>query len=110
MLTSIVHRITGVGMGIGFLFLACWLLALSLGEGPYEAVAAFHRSYLGRLFLLGFSWAVIFHLFSGTRHLFWDRDLGFEKSTYNFWSIVMVVMSFVVTLILWWLAYSMRGY
>ncbi|TNE59424.1 MAG: succinate dehydrogenase, cytochrome b556 subunit [Alphaproteobacteria bacterium] len=109
MLTSITHRFTGIGLGLGFLLLACWLVALSLGEGPYEAVQAFHRSFIGRFLLLGFSWAVIFHLFNGIRHLFWDAGMGFEKETADRTGWVVLALSVVVTLALWWIAYPMGG-
>ena len=109
MLTSITHRFTGIGIGLGFLLLACWLVALSLGEGSYEAVAAFHRSIIGRILLLGFSWSVIFHLFNGVRHLFWDAGMGFEKETADRSGWAVLVLSVVVTLVLWWFAYQTGG-
>ena len=72
MLTSIVHRVTGVGLAAGTLLLACWLVALALGPEAYAKVQAFHAHFIGRVLLFGFSWALIYHLLNGVRHLAWD--------------------------------------
>ena len=109
MLTSITHRMTGVGLALGVLFLACWLVALAMGEGSYNAVQAFHGTIIGRILLLGFSWALIFHLLNGVRHLFWDAGLGFEKQTADRSGWAVLVLSVVVTLAIWWAAYPSMG-
>src|SRR5262245_33588567 len=72
MVMSIVHRITGVGLYAGFLLLAWWLLAAASGPTAYSKVQAFHASFIGRLILFGYTWALIHHLLGGVRHLIWD--------------------------------------
>lgn len=109
MLTSITHRATGVGLAMGTLLLACWLVALALGPDAYEAVQGFHASLIGRFLLLGFSWAAIYHLMNGIRHLFWDAGHGFEKETADLTGKIVLIGSVVVTLAVWVLAYSARG-
>lgn len=109
MLTSITHRMTGVGLGLGFLFLACWLVALATGEGPYDAVQVFHHSIVGRILLFGFSLSLIYHLLNGVRHLFWDAGLGFEKETSDRSGLAVLVLSVLVTLVIWWLVYPVGG-
>ncbi len=109
MLTSILHRMSGVGLGLGVLFLACWLVALSIGEDAYNAVQAFHATYLGRIMLLGFCWALIFHMLNGIRHLFWDVGLGFEPKAADRTGGVVLALSAILTLGYWYLGYLYKG-
>ena len=101
MTLSILHRTTGVALSIGLVILTIWLLALSTGATAYEPVAALLGSIIGRLLLMGFSFAFFFHLCNGIRHLFWDVGKGFEmrQVTASAWSVV--VASSALTLWLW---------
>ena len=38
---------------------------------------AFMNSWLGRLILFGYTWALIHHMLGGIRHLIWDFGRGF---------------------------------
>lgn len=109
MLTSILHRMTGVALGAGVLLLACWLVALSIGEDAYNAVQAFHASYVGRTILLGFAWALIYHMLNGIRHLFWDAGLGFEQKTADNSGGLVIMLSAILTLLYWYVSYMLRG-
>ncbi|MDE0800125.1 MAG: succinate dehydrogenase, cytochrome b556 subunit [Rhodospirillaceae bacterium] len=77
-LMSITHRITGVGLTFGTLLLAWWVTAASYGKPEFEQVQAFLGSWIGLTLLLGFSFALFFHLCNGLRHLFWDFGRYFE--------------------------------
>ncbi len=107
--TSILHRITGVGLAFGTLLLAWWLVAASLGP---EAYAVFERAafgWFGRLILFGFSLALIFHAFNGVRHLFWDAGFGFKVASANMSGIVVYALTLVATLVIWVMAYQAMG-
>ncbi len=109
MAASITHRISGVGLAIGSLLLSCWLLTLADGEESYLALQTFLGSPLGRLLLLGFTWSLMYHLCNGLRHLFWDTGRGFEIATANKTAWAAFAGSVVLTGIVWWLAYMVRG-
>jgi succinate dehydrogenase / fumarate reductase, cytochrome b subunit len=106
---SILHRITGVGLGLGAAFLACWLIALASGPDAYYAVQDFAGSILGRLLLLGFTWAFFYHLANGIRHLGWDLGYGFELKTADATGWAVVAASGVLTILAWVLAYAWRA-
>ncbi len=72
---SILHRITGVALAIGTLLLVWWLIAAAAGPGAYDAAQGFIGSILGRLLLLGWTFALFYHLANGIRHLL-GRRLG----------------------------------
>ncbi len=101
MTLSILHRLTGVALSAGLVILTIWLLALSVGAPAYEQVAALLQSILGRLILVGCSFAFFFHLCNGIRHLFWDVGRGFEMRQVNASGWSVVVASSALTLWLW---------
>ena len=81
MVLSIRHRLTGVALGLGALALVYWLAAAAAGPRAFAQAQAIAGSWLGWLVLLGFTWALFYHLCNGIRHLFWDVGLGYELST-----------------------------
>src|SRR5580704_16534899 len=87
---SILHRITGVALSVGTILLVYWLVAAASGPAAFATAAGLMRSWLGRLLLFGWTFALFFHLANGIRHLFWDAGIGFElKTVYaSGWTVV----------------------
>ncbi len=106
---SITHRATGIALVVGTLVLVYWLLAVASGADAYASAQNLLGSWFGRIVLLGFSFALFFHLCNGIRHLFWDAGLGFELKTAYASGTAVVIVSVVLTLLAWSLAYAMRG-
>ena len=98
---SILHRLTGVGLGLGTLALTWWLVAAAAGPDYYAVAVGLLGSWLGRLVMLGFTWALFYHLCNGIRHLFWDAGRGFELDTVNRTGWAVVILSAVLTLAAW---------
>ena len=61
MMMSIAHRITGAALYFGTLLLAWWLIAAATGPAYYEFVSEIAGSFIGRLVLFGYTWALIHH-------------------------------------------------
>lgn len=103
---SITHRATGVALALGLLLLVYWLLALAAGPESFAGARALLSSWIGRIVLFGFSFALFYHLCNGIRHLFWDAGLGFElKAVYaSGWAVVAV--SVALTALAWVIALS----
>lgn len=81
---SILHRITGFGLAVGFLLALWWLASIALGAESYGIFYAFCKSWVGQFLLLCWLFALWYHLLNGIRHLFWDLCLGLElKNTYR---------------------------
>jgi succinate dehydrogenase / fumarate reductase cytochrome b subunit len=106
---SITHRVTGVLLSAASLVVAVWLIAGSLGAGPYDAVLAVLRSWIGMAFLFVWTFCTFFHLCNGIRHLFWDAGYGFElRSIYlSGWSVIAT--SAALTIVTWLAGYRMSG-
>jgi succinate dehydrogenase / fumarate reductase, cytochrome b subunit len=107
--TSILHRMTGMGLAFGTLILAWWLVAASMGPEAYAVFegSAFH--WFGRLVLFGFTVALVFHALNGIRHLFWDVGYGFKLSTANATGIVVYIVTLALTVLIWIVAYRSMG-
>jgi len=98
---SITHRATGVALAAGTLLLVWWIVAAATGEEYFNLVQRLMASWPGLIVLLGFSWAVFYHLCNGIRHLFWDAGYGFELETAYKSGWATVVSSLVLTGAAW---------
>jgi succinate dehydrogenase / fumarate reductase cytochrome b subunit len=109
MLMSIAHRISGIGNAIGFLLLAWWLVAISIGPEAYAQVSEFFGSVLGRLLLFLFSWSLIHHMLGGIRHLIWDTGLGLDKVSIEAFAWATIIGSITLAVLVWVFGYWLRG-
>ncbi len=108
MVMSIVHRITGVGLYAGTALLAWWLAAAAAGPAYFDWVNGLFGSIFGRLILLGYTWALIHHMFGGIRHLIWDTGRMLEKDVSTRMAWVTLIASVAATLLVWFAAYAVR--
>jgi len=108
MALSILHRASGCALGVGTLLLAWWVISAATSEGAFAAAQWFMGSAIGLLLLFGWTLALVFHFFSGIRHLVWDAGYGFDAPDYNTsgWGVVIATgactaLIWVVGLIVW---------
>jgi succinate dehydrogenase / fumarate reductase cytochrome b subunit len=90
MVSSILHRATGIAMAVGFVLFALWLADTAAGADAYAVFASVMGSTPGRILLVGWSWAFFYHFANGIRHLAWDSGRGFEKeqATRSAWWVI----------------------
>jgi succinate dehydrogenase / fumarate reductase, cytochrome b subunit len=101
MVSSILHRATGVAMSVGFVLFVIWLADTASGPDAYAALADAMRSLLGKILLVGWSWAFFYHLSNGIRHLVWDAGYGFEKEQANASAWLVIAAAVVLTVVFW---------
>jgi succinate dehydrogenase / fumarate reductase cytochrome b subunit len=102
MAVSIIHRVTGAGLSIvGLAVLTWWLTAISGGAETYAAFTKVATSLVGKIVLIGLTWAFFQHLLSGIRHLVMDTGQGFELGVNKTFAILTIVGSIVLTAALW---------
>ena len=108
MAVSISHRISGVALYAGTFFLAYWLIALAIGPEAFETAQMLWGSILGRLVLLGFTWALMHHLLGGLRHFVWDIPAMMEKPQIEFMYRATLIGSIALTAIIWVIGYAVK--
>jgi succinate dehydrogenase / fumarate reductase cytochrome b subunit len=98
---SFAHRLTGIGLSVGAALLAVWLIALASGPGVYSGVAKHLQAWYGQAALFAWSWALLYHLCNGIRHLFWDIGKGFDIPVAYRSGYAVVLLSGVLTAAVW---------
>jgi succinate dehydrogenase / fumarate reductase cytochrome b subunit len=99
MLTSMTHRITGVGLTLGAVLVVWWFLAASTNAEYFATADAVLTSWFGSLILIGSLWALCFHFLNGIRHLIWDTGRGLELETTQKTGIAVLAGSVVLTIL-----------
>jgi succinate dehydrogenase / fumarate reductase, cytochrome b subunit len=107
MLTSILHRATGIALYGGALLFALWLVSVSLGPQVYSITLHLLGTMIGQTVLWGIAFSACFHILSGLRHLVWDVGAGFKKQTASAFSVIIILASLVMTAGLYFWAASM---
>jgi len=108
MMMSILHRITGGALYVGTILLVWWVIAAAAGPEYFDWVNGIYGSFIGRLVLFGYTWALINHMLGGIRHFIWDMGRGFEKETSTKMVWASLVASIVLTILVWIIGYAVR--
>ena len=109
MALSILHRASGVGLSVGTLLMVWWLLGLAGGAASFDLVQGFVSHWFGKICLLGWTWALFYHLCNGIRHLGWDVGVGFELDTARNTGYIVFAASIVLTGLAWLVGQAMGG-
>jgi len=107
MVTSILHRATGIALAVGTLLIMWGLLALAGGESSFNQFKTCIGSPIGLVLMFGWSWALFFHLCNGIRHLVQDAGAGYAIAQFVRSSWLSVIGSLVLTVLVW--AYVLVG-
>lgn len=111
MATSIIHRVTGVGLAGGVVVLAWWLFAIAGGPESYGYFYRQAITPLGKLLLYGFAWALSYHFYNGIRHLCWDFGRGFELRNANRSGLIVIAASVVTVIAIYLIVhFGLTGY
>jgi succinate dehydrogenase / fumarate reductase cytochrome b subunit len=98
-LSSISHRITGVLLSVGLLFVVYVLWAVAGGAASYQSVQSFLQVGVVRLLYWGFVFALFFHLCHGVRHVLWDMGRSFDRATLTRYACIELFTACLLTLI-----------
>lgn len=108
MAMSIIHRITGAALYAGTLLLVWWLVAAASGPQAYATFEAVVGSFLGRLVLFGYTWALLHHMAGGLRHLIWDMGAGLGVDQARLIARTTIIASAALTVLVWIVGYAVR--
>ena len=102
-LVSICHRITGIINIIVITLICLWASLLLFGESNYQSINSFLNSFIGKFVILGITWSFSFQILSEIRHLIMDLGYGFEIKTTNITGIIVIIFSFIFTILIYFL-------
>ena len=100
---SIFHRITGIGLSLGSIFLVFWILLVALGPKYFLFFDLISSNLIFKTILFFWTIGVFYHLFNGIRYLFWSFGIGMELKTVYFSSYVVIVLTALSTFVIWWI-------
>ncbi len=101
---SFAHRITGIGLSLGTLLVATWLITLASGPEGYAKFQVHLNAWYGQALLFAWTWALMYHLCNGIRHLVWDAGYALELSSAYASGYISLIASFLLTGAVWALA------
>jgi succinate dehydrogenase / fumarate reductase, cytochrome b subunit len=99
MTMSIVHRVTGASL----------YFAAASSPNAYAGIGSFMNSFVGRIILFGYTWALMHHMLGGIRHLIWDTGRGFGPHEREWLAVASVVGSVSLTIVIWIVGYLFMG-
>lgn len=108
MAMSVAHRATGIALYAGTALVALWLVAAASGPSAYAMAQAIAGSFLGRLVLFGYTFALLHHMAGGVRHFIWDMGKGFDPQARMNLAKYSVFVSGGLTVLVWIVALSVR--
>ena len=106
---SILHRITGVALAAGTLLLVWWLAAAASSADYFAYVQGFMASGIGIVLLIGWAFALYYHLCNGIRHLFWDAGIGLELGPARTSGMLVVAAAAALTVLSAFIALTAPG-
>lgn len=96
---SIIHRMSGVFLGLGAILVVVWVLALASGPEAYARTQSVLSTIPMMILLVGWTFALYFHTFNGIRHLLWDSGWLLDlKGAYASGWIVLTLTIFMTAL------------
>ena len=100
---SIFHRFTGIGLSIGLILISLWILLIALGPTYYNSFEYISSYILFKLFLFLWTLGVFYHLYNGTRYLFWTFGKGMDLKTVYLSGYLVTALSIISSVIVWML-------
>ena len=100
-LVSISHRITGIINIVAITLICFWIASLLLGESSYEFTKIFLQSIFGKFIILSLTWSFSFQILSDIRHIIMDLGYGFELKTTKITGLIVIIGSFILTVLIY---------
>ena len=100
-LVSIATRIIGIINIFAITLICIWFASLLLGQSNYENINILLKSLFGKFIAIGITWSFSFQILSEIRHLIMDLGFGFEIKTTNITGIIVIILSFILTILIY---------
>jgi succinate dehydrogenase / fumarate reductase cytochrome b subunit len=97
-----------MGLYLGTLLLAWWLIAAASNAKSFETVSWVLSSIIGQLILFGFTCALFTHMMGGIRHFIWDSGRGMEHPQREYLAQMTIWGGIILSVVVWIIAYAIR--
>ncbi|MEN9898330.1 MAG: succinate dehydrogenase, cytochrome b556 subunit [Pseudomonadota bacterium] len=97
-LISISHRLTGVFLSVGLIGLVYILWQITLGDEKFNDLQTALHSISVQILIIGFVYALMFHLCHGLRHLLWDAGQTFSREKLTYYALIELFISVSLTI------------
>lgn len=97
-LISISHRLTGVFLSVGLIGLVYILWQITLGDEKFNDLQTALHSISFQILIIGFVYALMFHLCHGLRHLLWDAGQTFSREKLTYYALIELFISVSLTI------------
>jgi succinate dehydrogenase / fumarate reductase cytochrome b subunit len=102
-IASIVHRITGVALFVGMIFLLPMLQMSLKSEAGFEAFRTIvWGNWIAKLILIALLFSIVYHLIAGVRHMVQDANKWLDLQAARSTATGVFIASVVVTAVLVW--------
>lgn len=98
---SISHRATGLALWLGSFFLVAWLWTVAYDAAYFNCLRDIMAHPVSKVILIGWTFALFYHLGNGIRHLFWDAGYGFELHNMTRSGIMVILFAIAATTAMW---------
>jgi succinate dehydrogenase / fumarate reductase cytochrome b subunit len=100
LITSILNRLAGLILSVGFVLLTYWLVALAGGARSYAQARALFALGIFKIVYAVMLAAFAYHLIAGLRHLIWDTGRGLDRTSARRSAWWVAALSVAATLLL----------
>ena len=97
-ISSILVRITGIGLLAFTALIVWWLIAAATSEAAFGFIDGLLRSFVGDILLLLATWGAFYHMLGRLRHVIWDFGYGLKIEKSEMMAKGMFVLATVMTL------------
>lgn len=97
--SSIMVRITGIGLLVMSVLVIAWLLAAASSQSAFAAIDGLLRSWFGDIVLTLAAWGFFYHMLGRLRHLIWDLGYCIEIPIAEKMAIGMFSLATILTII-----------
>jgi len=98
---SIFHRIAGIGLSLGTIFIAIWISLIALGPSYFYFYEQIASSIFFKFILFFWTLGIFYHLFNGIRYLYWSFGWGMDLKFVYFSGYFVLFLTLIFTFSIW---------
>ena len=100
---SIFHRLTGIGLSLGSIFVSLWITIIALGPNFFYFFEYIASLVIFKIILFLWTVGIFYHLFNGIRYLFWSIGIGMDLKTVYISGYFVLFLTLMSTFAVWFI-------